>query len=281
MLVIPSSGDHEWPWSNSGGKAEAVFSKTYPGIYAWMKPRESELKKRQDKGKFWWELRACAYWDEFEKNKIVYQEIQFHPSYAMDRHARYGNNKTFFLESDDVCLLAILNSPLLWWFNWRYLPHMKDEALSPVAFLMESLPIAKPPTKSRTAMVKKGNRIVEIAEQLGASRISVIDWLRVEYDIEKPSLRLQAPVDLDSDAFVAEVKRVRGKKKSLSAAGLKSLRDEHARTIEPARTLAAESLALERELSDLVNAAYGLTPDEVALMWATAPPRMPIPAPVS
>jgi hypothetical protein len=39
---------------------------------------------------------------------------------------------------------------------------------------------------------------------------------------------------------------------------------------------AADILALERELSDLVNAAYGLTPDEVALMWRTAPPRMPL-----
>ena len=29
-------------------------------------------------------------------------------------------------------------------------------------------------------------------------------------------------------------------------------------------------------LSDLVNEAYGLTPDEVRLMWATAPPRMPL-----
>ena len=27
--------------------------------------------------------------------------------------------------------------------------------------------------------------------------------------------------------------------------------------------------------ADLVNAAYGLTPEEVALMWGTAPPRMP------
>jgi len=33
---------------------------------------------------------------------------------------------------------------------------------------------------------------------------------------------------------------------------------------------------LERKLSDLINAAYGLTPDEVALMWRTAPPRMPL-----
>ncbi|HEX7377104.1 MAG TPA: hypothetical protein VF278_08325 [Pirellulales bacterium] len=48
-----------------------------------------------------------------------------------------------------------------------------------------------------------------------------------------------------------------------------------ARTIEPAQRQAAEALTLEHRLSDLINAAYGLTPDEIALMWATAPPRMP------
>ncbi len=29
----------------------------------------------------------------------------------------------------------------------------------------------------------------------------------------------------------------------------------------------------------MVNEAYGLTPEEVALMWGTAPPRLPIPRP--
>ena len=98
--------------------------------------------------------------------------------------------------------------------------------------------------------------------------------MRTEHEIEKPSMKLQSPFELDSDGLVAEVKKLRGKKRPLSAAGLRSLRDEHARTIEPAQKLAAE--ALEHQLSDLVNAAYGLTPDEVALMWETAPPRMPI-----
>ena len=32
-------------------------------------------------------------------------------------------------------------------------------------------------------------------------------------------------------------------------------------------------------MSDLVNQAYGLTPEDVALMWATAPPRMPLGGP--
>jgi hypothetical protein len=40
--------------------------------------------------------------------------------------------------------------------------------------------------------------------------------------------------------------------------------------------LARETQTLERRVSDIVNAAFGLTPAEVALMWDTAPPRMPI-----
>ncbi len=67
----------------------------------------------------------------------------------------------------------------------------------------------------------------------------------------------------------------------MTAAGLKSIREEYARAIEPARLLAAEVLQLEYQLHDLVNKAYGLTPEEVRLMWDTAPPRMPIPAPAS
>ena len=62
-----------------------------------------------------------------------------------------------------------------------------------------------------------------------------------------------------------------------TAAGIRALRDEYTRTIEPARALAAETLNLERTLSDLVNQAYALTPAEIALIWQTALPRMPIP----
>jgi hypothetical protein len=38
-------------------------------------------------------------------------------------------------------------------------------------------------------------------------------------------------------------------------------------------------LNLENDVSDLVNEAYGLTPEEVGLMWETAPPRMPVTRP--
>ena len=77
------------------------------------------------------------------------------------------------------------------------------------------------------------------------------------------------------------MKRIRGKKLPLTAAGVHALRDEYARTIEPARALAAEILKLERALNALVNQAYGLTPAEIDLMWKTAPSRMPIVLPAT
>ena len=92
---------------------------------------------------------------------------------------------------------------------------------------------------------------------------------------------MQSPTALNSDAFVAEVKKLRGRKSVLSAPALKGLREEHARSIEPARSRAAEALGLEQDISHLVNEAYGLTPEEVQLMWQTAPPRMPTLPPTS
>ena len=80
---------------------------------------------------------------------------------------------------------------------------------------------------------------------------------------------------------MAKVRRIQGKQQPLATAGVHALRDEYTRTIEPVRALAAETLTLERTLSDLVNQAYGLTPAEIALMWQTAPPRMPIPPPTT
>jgi hypothetical protein len=61
-----------------------------------------------------------------------------------------------------------------------------------------------------------------------------------------------------------------------SAAGVKGLRDEYTRTIEPARALAAETLKLERLPSAERGMRSAECPAEIALMWQTAPPRMPI-----
>ncbi len=282
MIVIKSSANHPWPWTTTKeDEAEGIFQRTYPSLHNHLKRFEEQLRKRQDKGRYWWELRACAYWDTFDKPKIIYQEIQFHPSYSYDEVGRYGNNKIFFVPTQDLYLLSVLNSTLMWWFNWRYLPHMKDEALTPVGFLMEKLPIVVPTDTIRSGVELYAQKLVGHTATKRQTQDDILDWLKVEHEVAEPTTKLQSPIGLDSDGLIAEVRKVRGRKKPLSLAALRSLREEHARTIVPAQALAAEARGLERRVSDLVNQAYGLTPDEVRLMWQTAPPRMPIAPPSS
>jgi type I site-specific restriction endonuclease len=158
---------------------------------------------------------------------------------------------------------------------------MKDEALSPVGFRMKDLPIAEPTKAIREAAEKVVRRLIDITAHQQQTQHTLLDWLRMEYAIEKPGNKLRAVFELDSDTLVSEVKNIRGKNLPLTATGVQALREEYTRTIEPARSLASETLDLERTLSDLVNQAYGLTPEEINLMWKTAPPRMPIPPPTT
>lgn len=159
--------------------------------------------------------------------------------------------------------------------------HGKDEALRFIKVFAQELPIPRPTPEQRRKADEVVRQLIEIEARQQQTQRTLLDWLRVEYAIEKPNNKLQAVTELDSDTLVTEVKRIRGKKLPLTAAGVQGLRDEYTRTIEPARALAAETLQLERTLSDLVNQAYGLTPEEINLMWKTAPPRMPIPPPSS
>jgi hypothetical protein len=94
--------------------------------------------------------------------------------------------------------------------------------------------------------------------------------------IHELSQKLQDVAHLDADALADDVKKARGRSKPPSAAEAKRLKAEHAVSIVPLQTLAREAHMQENRASDLVNAAYGLTSDEIALMRQTAPPRMPL-----
>jgi hypothetical protein len=276
MILLKSSDNKEWPWSSAqGAEAENAFAAAFPALYRHLMPWRDRLIARMDQGRFWWELRTCSYYEEFDRPKILWQEIQYAQAFALDPGGAFANNKVFLIPSADLYLAAVLNSPLLWWHNWRYLVHLKDEALTPAGYKMEKLPIAVPSDELRRQVEEKVLRALSIEDESLRARSLLLDWLAMEHEVVKPSQRLTEPLSLSPDDLVAEVRRARGKKKPLSAAALKNLREEHARTIAPLAEPLREAERLETELSDLVCQAYGLTAEEIELMWQTAPPRMP------
>lgn len=279
MIRIQSSGNATWPWSTTTEDAESIFSRTYPSIYAHLSKYKADLVSRQDQGQFWWELRACAYWAEFDKPKIIFPEITWHLQWCLDTRGTLLNNTAYILSSVDRWILAVMNSAAGWWYSWRGAVHGKDEALRYIKEFVHDFPIPEPTVKTRRMADSLVDRLIRITSSNQSTSTDLLDWLKIEFEITEPNTKLQNPIGLDSDAFVQEVKKIRGKSKGLTNPQLKALREEYIRAIEPAKVLADEAKSLELQIHDLVNEAYGLTPDEVRLMWDTAPPRMPIARP--
>lgn len=265
----------------------------YPAIKAYLEkyrtqlepcPADWDINKQGDwpgrkKGKYaWYEIQdSVDYWENFEVPKIVYQEIQFHPAYGISEGPLYGNNKVFLIPSGDRYLLACLCSPLMWWYNWRYLPHMKDEALSPSGYLMEELPIAVPDDELRAQIEPLVDELVTLTLDATTGQQELLQWLFHEYGVEKPGQKLEGFTELTEDDFIAEVRKRRPKgSPKLKPVDTTVLKKAHEDYVSPARAHRMRTTELERRLSDLVNQAYGLTEEEVELMWKTAPPRMPI-----
>ncbi len=279
MIRIQSSGNKTWPWSTASDKAESVFSMAYPSVYKHLLKSKADLTARQDQGQFWWELRACAYWDEFDAPKIVFPEITWHLQWCLDTQGTLLNNTAYILNSVDLWILAVMNSAAGWWYSWRAAVHGKDEALRYIKEFVHDFPIPKAAEMGHRTASELVDRLISISASSQSTSAELLDWLKVEFGITEPNTKLQNPIGLSSDDFVHEVKKVRGKSKDLSSPQLKKLRDEYVRAVEPARALADEAKGLELQIHDLVNEAYGLTPEEVRLMWDTAPPRMPIARP--
>jgi hypothetical protein len=116
LLALKSSANFSWPWSNRGDEAEAVFQRTYPAIHSYLNQFRESAVKRQDQGRFWWELRACAYWDMFDQDKIVWPDISKLPRFSMDACSRYLGNTVYSIPGADYFLLGVLSSWATWFF---------------------------------------------------------------------------------------------------------------------------------------------------------------------
>ena len=95
----------------------------YPAIYNHLKTigeqiesretraRRKGLFNRDDQGANWWNLRACAYYPEFEREKIVWQEMATEGAFLIDRNRFYSLDTTRILTGKNLTyLVGILNS---------------------------------------------------------------------------------------------------------------------------------------------------------------------------
>ena len=121
---------------------------TYPAIHAYLKPFEAKAKARTDKGDYWWELRACDYYDDFEKPKIMYQTFQVSPCFIYDTGGVYCNNSMWIIPTDDTYLLGFLNSQVGWYCIKQFCTKIKN-GYQLIFDYFRKVPVALPNPETR------------------------------------------------------------------------------------------------------------------------------------
>lgn len=90
------------------------FSRRHPSLAAHLLPFELAGRARGDKGEYWWELRPCAYMDEFARSKIFWPDLTQRPRWSWDESGKFLGNTGFFIAPAEPWLLAVLQSRATW-----------------------------------------------------------------------------------------------------------------------------------------------------------------------
>ena len=168
IIVITSSANKEWPWSGTTDESEAerIFSNTYPSIYQHLIGYRDKLMTREDRGRFYWELRSCAYYAEFEKPKIIYPHFAKYLYVFYDTAEVYGVNTIYFIPTHDLSILAILGSSLFDWYARHKFQTLQDPWTGG-SLLFKKVSMEKVPIADRTEAQKTA--LSELVEQILAA----------------------------------------------------------------------------------------------------------------
>jgi len=199
LIKIESSENKDHPWAGKSEKeAEEIFATCFPAIHTWFEGFRSALKKREDQGKYFWELRSCTYWKAFEQSKLVVPAISGAVNVSLDREGFFSNNKTSIFVCDDAAFVsAVINSKVAFWFTQqvfatkqggfydfepRYssqwpIPAVTTEKQKPVERLVERILAAKSqdPSADVSSLEQEIDKLVYVLYGLTAEEIELVE----------------------------------------------------------------------------------------------------------
>ncbi|MGL5956541.1 MAG: Eco57I restriction-modification methylase domain-containing protein [Brevinema sp.] len=129
---------------------DPIDIKDYPAIKKHLDQYGNQIKKRQDQGNTPYNLRNCAYLEDFDKPKIVYPNMTKFLPFVLDDKGYYTNQKCFI-----IChtkknikqlefMIGFMNSKLAhFWIRW-ICPELQGGTRELSSIFFENLPIPIP-----------------------------------------------------------------------------------------------------------------------------------------
>ena len=124
----------------------------YPAVKAHLDQYWDKISIRDDRGKTPYNLRNCAYMDDFSKPKIMYAEIMRitkadvndYPRFCLIKEPIYSNNSIHFFTGNNLdSLVCLLNSEYATWWFFNTVAVLDAGGMQMRKIFVENIPLPK------------------------------------------------------------------------------------------------------------------------------------------
>uniref|UniRef100_A0A7V2ZJ99 site-specific DNA-methyltransferase (adenine-specific) n=1 Tax=Ignavibacterium album TaxID=591197 RepID=A0A7V2ZJ99_9BACT len=123
-------------------KAEKEVIKLLPSLMNHLLPYKVKAQKRDDQGDYWWELRQCAYYSEFEKEKVVWSDIATEPTFTLLKSGVFFNNTVYMITSKTTkYMTGLLNSKITRWIFPKIASDLGESGSRYFKIFVEKIPL--------------------------------------------------------------------------------------------------------------------------------------------
>ena len=235
----------------------------YPELINQILPFKDRAKKRYDKGDFFWELRNCAYYDLFEKPKIVFPNLQNNNKFAFDETGAYINAPAVILPTEDKFLLAILNSKLVWYFLTNICVVRSGGYIEVKPQYFEQIPIPEISEEMQTELDKLTWMVIDFTSETQRLSNKFIKLMISKFDNINITKKLEKWYELTFVNFQKELKK---QKIKLSLAEESDWIVFFEQQIKAFSEVADSISLIEKEIDQIVYKLYELTEDEIEII---------------
>ncbi|HEH4025429.1 TPA: class I SAM-dependent DNA methyltransferase, partial [Campylobacter jejuni] len=151
--------------SKNGEKIKAINIDHYPSLKKHFDEFYPQLEKRADKGLTPYNLRNCAYIEEFEKEKIVYPETTQGAYFVYDNKGIFLEKTAFFIVCENLkYLLGLLSSNLITYYYKNFSQGCKlgIKGYQYNKHALENLPLPKINSKNE----KIANELISLVDEI-------------------------------------------------------------------------------------------------------------------
>ncbi len=240
----------------------------YPAICDWLLPFKDRLEKRATKQE-WFELQQAqeAYAPHFAAPKISYPHFNADRNFSFEPYGAFSNDKSYMMPSDDVAILALLNSRVIWFLLSSMSPPVRGGYHELRVQYVETMPIplwGDDVQDLRKAALRATESAAETLKLQTALTRRISDLCPPKRE-PKLTTKLKAWWTLpDFAAFRAEVKKAF--KVDIPLSERSDWEDWITRDRAEIARLTAEIAQAEAQIDVIVYELFELTPDEIALL---------------